>query len=146
MHEYLHIGVKFCSFVLLPFIAFLRLFRVQVFGALVITWALYLFVGLMIMGGGVTPSDVGAFPRGAPHIPLDVVTDEQRNAWFRSGFVHTVAFLWLLGLGIGIPLLAITWLREHRKMAAWLDVFDDGVVVFTLAVGVWEFSTSLLPL
>lgn len=143
MHEYLHLTAQFCSLVVLPFIAFLRLFRVQVFPALMTAWVLYLLVGIIAIGGGVTPIDVGEFPLGAHHIPLDIVTPEERQAWFSSDFVHTATFVWLVGLGIGIPLLVITWVHEYRKTSVWLNRFDDLVTALTFITGFGEFITTL---
>jgi hypothetical protein len=143
MHERLHLAASFCSLVLLPFVAFLRLFRVRVLPALAAAWVIYLLAGLIVIGGGVTPMDAGDFGPGPHHhVPVDIVTREESQAWFSSAFVHTAAFMWLRGLGIGIPLLLITWLHEYRKTSVWLHRFDDGVTVFTFVAGFWEFITT----
>lgn len=97
------ITVGFGSLVIIPFIGLLNLLRrIGVFPILATFLGLWLFVGPLLIRGGVTP--IG---------PGDVIWPEDRKAWFALPTVNFILHLWLAGFAIGLPLLGITGLYEY---------------------------------
>lgn len=99
----------FGSLVIIPFLGILNLFKVRATPYLAAFVALWFILGVLAVGGGVTPMEKG-----------DIVTPAERAAWFALPAVNFVLRLWGAGLVIGVPLLIVTWLYESKEKVSKL--------------------------
>lgn len=121
---FMDIIVGFGSLVIIPFLGILNLLKVRAFPYLAAFLALWLFLGLLIIGGGVTPID-----------RYDFVTPEERAAWFALPAINFVQRLWLVGLALGVPLLIITGFYEHFKRVSNLLKLIKAIATITTFIG-----------
>ncbi len=124
----MEILVGFGSLVVIPFLGILSLLKVRVFPYLAVFCAIWFFVGLLVVGGGITPIDKG-----------DIVTREERQSWLALPSISFVQCLWLTGLGIGVPLLIITWLYENTKVSKLLKAIKAITTIAAFAGGLFSF-------
>ena len=76
----------------------------------------------------------------------DIVTPEQREAWFALPYVKFVMKLWLAGLAIGLPLLIITWLYEYTRWSRFLKFAKNLIAISAFLGGLWTFiKVVVLP-
>jgi hypothetical protein len=99
--------VGFGSLVVIPFLGILNMFKVRAFPYLSGFLAVWLILGALIVGGGVTPINKG-----------DIIMHDERQVWFDRPEVDFINKLWLVGLALGLPLLIITGLYEHSNNVA----------------------------
>lgn len=128
MTRFLDVVAGFGSFVVIPFLGALTVFKIRVFPILATFCVVWFILGVFLIGGGVTP--VG---------PGDIVTPEDRVAWFATPWVRWVSLIWLTGLAISIPLLAISWAHEHRHLSRAVRLISDVISIVTLVAGIWSF-------
>lgn len=126
--EWFKVIVGFGSLVLIPFLGILSLVKTRVFPYLLGFLIFWLLAGAMAITGGITPIEQG-----------DFVTYEEQQTWLNSAFVKYTRTIWLTGLVIGAPLLAITWAFEHRLLSKGLKFLLSLIKIIAAAISFWAF-------
>lgn len=126
--------VGFGSLVIIPFLGILNLFKVRAFPYLATFVALWFILGVFAVGGGITPMGKG-----------DIVTPEQREAWFALPAVKFLLNLWVSGLAIGIPLLIVTWFYESKAgMSGFLKAIKAIATIFAFCLALFRYIAEVI--
>lgn len=126
--------VGFGSLVIIPFLGILNLFKVRVFPYLAAFVAIWFILGVFSIGGGITPMGKG-----------DIVTSQEREAWFSLPAVQFLFRLWGAGFAIGIPLLVVTWFYESRtEVSALLKAVEKIATIFTFCTALFGYITIVI--
>lgn len=125
---YIKIIVGFGSYIVLPILGFVSYSKIRVSPVMALFCVVWTLLGVFSIGGGVTPMGPG-----------DIVTPEQRHAWFAHPWVHQILRIWLTGLAIGIPITAVTWVFEHEKLSKPVKLILKLIKFAAFPFGVWKF-------
>ena len=120
--------VGFVSLVVFPLLGVLSVLKIRVAPYLVALLVVWLLGGVIGIGGGVTPIGKG-----------DIVTKEEREAWFRGPIVARMLRVWLTGLGIGSGLLLTTAFFEKWSQSPYYRIAWGALKIFTFLTGFVAF-------
>ena len=135
MSRHLDLLVAFVSLVVIPFLGVLSALKKKVFAPFATILAVWFFLGLLAVAAPMATHPKGAMP---PPTPEEIRTYES------TPYFKFVVRLWAAGLAIGLPLLGITWLHEHRNLSKWVQRLSDLISILTFLSGAYVFVTRFV--
>lgn len=129
LSDILTLIIRLGSLVLIPALGVLDTFKFNVFRPLMVILIAWFFLGFITIGGGATPMGLG-----------DIITPEDRAAWFSSETSKNITAVWCFGLVTGIPFLIISRLHENRTFSTIWKALDAIAKLIVLIFGLIEFA------